>query len=58
MNPRENECKACDGTGLLMDDEQWRYSCSVCGGDGIFNKGDSPEPDKPFDTDENKRTLE
>ena len=23
-------CKACDGTGLLSDDEGWRYHCTLC----------------------------
>ncbi|MDQ0300040.1 DnaJ-class molecular chaperone [Salibacterium salarium] len=54
----ENVCKACDGSGLLMDDEQWKYSCSVCGGDGILEAGESPEPEGPFDVDGNNRTLE
>ncbi|WP_169728521.1 hypothetical protein [Salibacterium aidingense] len=58
MNIHENVCKACDGSGLLMDDEQWKYSCSVCGGDGILEAGESPEPDAPFDVDETNRTLE
>ncbi|WP_198520837.1 hypothetical protein [Alteribacter populi] len=55
---RQNLCKACDGSGLLMDDEEWRYTCSVCGGDGVMSMGESPEPEKPFSVDENNRTLE
>ncbi|WP_185819634.1 hypothetical protein [Salibacterium salarium] len=54
----ENVCKACDGSGLLMDDEQWKYSCSVCGGDGVLEAGENPEPEGPFDVDGNNRTLE
>ncbi len=55
---QDHRCKACDGTGLLMDDEQWQYSCTVCGGDGEFRSGDSPEPKTAFDVDEMNRTLE
>jgi hypothetical protein len=36
--------KACDGTGLLADDENWQYTCTVCGGDGILLPGESTEP--------------
>ncbi|WP_179298725.1 hypothetical protein [Evansella halocellulosilytica] len=54
----ENRCKACDGSGLLMDDEEWRYPCTVCGGDGVMSLGEKPEPDKPFSVDQNNRTLE
>ncbi|MFD1019909.1 hypothetical protein [Thalassobacillus hwangdonensis] len=35
MNLRDNNCLACDGSGLLMDDEQWHYVCTVCEGSGI-----------------------
>ncbi|MFB4165280.1 hypothetical protein ACE1TI_16085 [Alteribacillus sp. JSM 102045] len=58
MDLHQNVCKACDGTGLLMDDEQWKYSCSVCGGDGVLQVGENPEPDTTFEVDENNRTLE
>ncbi len=33
--PRDEFCLACDGEGLLMDDEEWRYTCKVCGGSGL-----------------------
>lgn len=32
--PKDEFCLACDGEGLLMDDEEWRYTCKVCGGSG------------------------
>jgi DnaJ-class molecular chaperone len=51
-------CVACDGTGLQADDEEWKYPCTVCGGDGVRNLDESPEPDEPFSVDENNRTLE
>lgn len=58
MVDRNKVCKACDGTGLLSDDEQWQYRCSVCNGDGVFEFGDKPEPNGPFDVDDMNRTLE
>ncbi|WP_408007681.1 hypothetical protein ACJROX_23760 [Pseudalkalibacillus sp. A8] len=58
MVDRNQLCKACDGSGLLADDENWQYSCTVCGGDGIFTSGERPEPDHLFQVDENNRTLE
>ncbi|MCA0972525.1 hypothetical protein LCM20_18160 [Halobacillus litoralis] len=33
--PKDEYCLACDGEGLLMDDEEWRYTCKVCGGSGF-----------------------
>lgn len=58
MADRNQICKACDGNGLLADDENWQYSCTVCGGDGVMSPGESPEPNKPFSVDETNRTLE
>lgn len=58
MVNRDLVCKACDGTGLLSDDEDWKYKCTVCGGDGIFEPGDSSRPSAPFMVDEMNRTLE
>jgi DnaJ-class molecular chaperone len=51
-------CKACDGTGLQADDEFWKYTCSVCGGNGFLMAGESLEPKTPFEVDETNRTLE
>jgi hypothetical protein len=58
MVDRNHSCKACDGTGLLADDENWQYGCTVYGGDGIFVPGESTEPAEPFSVDENNRVLE
>ncbi|SDI45959.1 hypothetical protein [Natribacillus halophilus] len=58
MGKRDNTCTACDGTGLLMDDEQWKYPCTICNGDGIFMESDNPDPDHPINVDDNNRTLE
>lgn len=55
---RNHICKACDGTGLLADDENWQYGCTVCGGDGIISPEDSLEPDGTFAIDDNNRTME
>lgn len=30
MSGGVNMCKACDGTGLLSDDEGWKYHCTLC----------------------------
>ncbi|WP_175480464.1 hypothetical protein [Gracilibacillus ureilyticus] len=50
-------CKACEGSGMLMDDEQWHYTCSICNGDGFVSKVE--EDDHPIiDTDVNHRILE
>lgn len=51
-------CTACDGKGLLMDDEQWQYACTICEGEGVIDlkKGRDLKPD--FDIDEMNRTLE
>ncbi|WP_180316666.1 hypothetical protein [Shouchella shacheensis] len=58
MADTNQTCKACNGTGLLADDENWQYGCSVCGGDGILSPGESTEPTKPFSVDENNRVLD
>ncbi|WP_176223879.1 hypothetical protein [Thalassobacillus devorans] len=55
---RSRICKACDGEGLLMDDEEWKYTCSVCGGSGVMTLSKSPEPDEHMDVDEMNRILE
>ncbi|WP_163578451.1 hypothetical protein [Gracilibacillus thailandensis] len=52
------KCKACEGTGLLMDDEEWRYTCSICHGDGFISRYESKENMELIDVDLNKRTLE
>ena len=58
MIERNNRCKACEGTGMLADDEGWQYKCSICGGDGDFFPGDNPEPTKQINVDENNRLLD
>ncbi len=58
MADRDHICKACDGTGLLADDENWQYSCTVCGGDGTLIPGENRVRTSSFDIDENNRVLE
>ncbi|WP_199868527.1 hypothetical protein [Virgibacillus senegalensis] len=58
MVNRKNVCKACEGTGMLADDEEWQYTCTVCGGDGSFSPGDRAEPPSPINVDENNRLLD
>lgn len=58
MAKRDQVCLACDGTGLQADDEEWKYPCTVCGGDGMMDPGDNPNLDEPFDIDPTNRTLE
>ncbi|MBY7142174.1 hypothetical protein KFZ56_03520 [Virgibacillus sp. NKC19-3] len=55
---REKTCKACEGTGLLSDDEGWQYRCSVCDGDGEYSKNDASNPARVMSVDENNRLLD
>ncbi len=57
MAQRGERCKACDGTGLLADDEFWQYTCTVCGGDGLVSPGESPEPKRTHQCRRNKPHL-
>lgn len=51
-NPK---CLACEGTGMLADDEGWQYTCSICHGDGSYQMTIDP---KVMDVDENNRLLD
>lgn len=57
MAGREHTCKACEGTGMLADDEGWQYGCSVCHGDGILHPNNEQTP-KIMSVDENNRLLD
>lgn len=55
---REYICKACDGTGMLADDEAWKYTCTVCNGDGVVQPGENTSPNEPLSVDVMNRYLE
>ncbi|WP_168927245.1 hypothetical protein [Virgibacillus necropolis] len=56
MVERNNTCKACEGTGMLADDEGWQYKCSVCGGEGV--RDDNSGPTRILDVDATNRLLD
>ncbi|WP_158233755.1 hypothetical protein [Sporosarcina sp. P3] len=56
MIDRENTCKACEGNGMLSDDEGWQYGCSICRGTGYLIGTISEAEIK--DTDVNNRLLD
>lgn len=56
MIDRESTCKACEGTGMLSDDEGWQYNCSVCHGEGSLNS-EAPSA-KIMSVDDNNRLLD
>ncbi|GEN46058.1 hypothetical protein [Alkalibacillus haloalkaliphilus] len=58
MGSQQFRCKACDGAGLLMDDEEWRYTCTVCSGDGYVSKYESQQGSRINEVDENNRILD
>lgn len=53
---REYTCRACEGTGMLADDEGWQYECSVCHGKGHVQPGDQRQT-KIMSVDDNNRLL-
>ncbi|HLR67423.1 hypothetical protein [Virgibacillus alimentarius] len=57
MVDRESVCKACEGTGMLADDEGWQYMCSVCHGEGTVHKTASRQA-KLMSVDNNNRLLD
>ena len=54
----KNICVACDGTGLLSDDEGWQYHCQMCSGAGNTNPRFKGQPPKVMAVDDNNRLLE
>lgn len=52
------ECKACDGEGILHDDEGWKYECSVCFGHGNVNTAEKDRTVRVMEVDENNRLLD
>ena len=55
MARNDQECKACEGSGMLADDEGWQYECSVCHGRGIAKE---ELPTRIMDVDANNRLLD
>jgi DnaJ-class molecular chaperone len=51
----KEECKVCNGTGMLRDDEGWQYECSVCHGEGVIKE---EKPTRVLSVDENNRLLD
>ncbi|MFD2759980.1 hypothetical protein [Lentibacillus juripiscarius] len=51
-------CKACEGTGMLSDDEGWQYRCSVCDGDGSYDIEDIHRSARIMSVDEMNRLLD
>lgn len=58
MVERGNTCLACEGTGMLADDEGWQYKCSICDGGGMLVENSAASPKKLFNVDENNRLLD
>lgn len=55
MSERNEHCPACEGTGLLSDDEGWQYECSVCHGEGTKQ---ATREIKVLEVDRNNRLLD
>ncbi|WP_181350349.1 hypothetical protein [Thalassobacillus sp. CUG 92003] len=55
MVDRTKVCKACDGFGMLRDDEEWFYMCRICGGSGIMGE---EQFSTVLEVDENNRLLD
>lgn len=52
---RDEICQACQGTGMMADDEGWQYQCSICHGTGRFVEDREV---RILDVDENNRLLD
>lgn len=55
---RDKTCKACEGTGMLSDDEGWQYECSVCHGDGVYHESTKEKGARIMSVDETNRLLD
>lgn len=58
MSAHEFKCRACDGDGLLMDDEKWQYTCTVCNGTGFESSASQRKTNEVANVDENNRILD
>lgn len=54
----ENMCKACDGTGLLSDDEGWKYHCTLCDTVVVSYAEHEIREIRILDVDENNRLVD
>lgn len=57
MVNRNDVCRACEGTGMLADDEEWQYVCTICDGKGKAIAENITHP-KRMNVDENNRLLD
>lgn len=58
MVDRENTCTACEGTGMMADDEGWQYRCSICHGTGVVEKDGRRGAARIMEVDEMNRLLD
>jgi DnaJ-class molecular chaperone len=58
MVDRNNVCRACEGTGMLADDEEWQYTCTICGGDGRIDPENQSSRSNLMNVDDNNRILD
>lgn len=55
---QEITCKACQGDGMLSDDEGWQYKCSVCNGAGMYDASNRTRSARIMELDEMNRLLD
>ncbi|MFC3041686.1 hypothetical protein ACFOGI_15685 [Virgibacillus xinjiangensis] len=58
MSGKDERCRACEGTGMLADDEGWQYTCSICRGDGSYSQDDAAKGARIMEVDETNRLLD
>lgn len=50
-------CEACEGTGMLADENGWQYTCTICNGEGKIDPEQKRSKRNP-EVDEHKRNLD
>lgn len=58
MDGGKTMCKACDGTGLLSDDEGWKYHCTLCSSVIMSYTEHDIQETRVLSVDENNRLLD
>ncbi|MFC0524457.1 hypothetical protein ACFFGV_12855 [Pontibacillus salicampi] len=58
MTRHQTHCKACYGSGMLLDDEQWHYTCSICDGTGEYKPFNAQAERQVLEVDDNNRYME